>query len=117
MELNTVILNVIDLPKKFRFSNDKSIFALLAETGYFDMHAQISERAVYDELSERRDYISEWLRFSEDKRSPGWFLSRRADGKYLVGNTAGSGDPISYEDEVAACAAFIKREIDSIRQS
>ena len=39
----------------------------MKESGYFDIHDQVSEQDVCEALVLHSDYIDDWLQFSEDK--------------------------------------------------
>jgi hypothetical protein len=92
--------------------------ALLDGTGYLVAHEKITEALLHQELLDHPECIAEWLTWSESKRTDsGWFLRRTAKG-CEVGFFPASRDhhrAIAYTDPAAACAAFIKREIEDIR--
>ena len=117
-KINNTIEGVIHLAKKFNELGDVSIYSLLKETGYFDLHKLISESAIRDAILRCPECVSQWFSFSENKRSStGWYF-RRDNNIYVVGYfslNAKALPPIQYTDEVKACAAYIKREIEEIR--
>ena len=118
--IKKIVLALIHMPRNFRELGNKSIYSLLKESGYFEAHDQIPESAIRDTLIDFPESIREWARFSEDKRvSSGWFWRRSTNGRYEIGYQSISKDPtqlIERFNEVDACAAFIKREVDEIRQ-
>jgi hypothetical protein len=113
-----IALALIHLPRNFRDLENKSIYTLLKESGYFEAHDRVPESAIRDVLLDFPECVREWAMFSEDKRtSYGWFWRRRAKGRHEIGCQPKSGDTaqlIEYLDETDACAAFIKREVDEI---
>lgn len=114
MSIDSIVMNVINLPGMFHGREDVSIYALLQESGYFAVHEEVTENAIHDALRRHAEVVHDWLDFSEAKRtSSGWFL-RRAAGGYQVGHYP-DHELVGYSDELAACAAFIKREIEDIR--
>jgi len=114
MSIDSTISNVINLPRNFRGRGDVSIYALLQESGYFAVHEEVTESAIHDALRRHAEFVRDWLDFSEAKRtSSGWFLRRTTSG-CQVGHYP-DHEPVGYSDELAACAAYIKREIEDIR--
>lgn len=114
MSIDSTVSDVVNLPRNFHGRGDASIYSLLQESGYFAVHEEVTEGAIHDALREHPELASDWMDFSEAKRaSSGWFLRRVAKG-YLVGHYP-DHEPVEYSDELVACAAFIKREIEDIR--
>lgn len=115
MSIANTVSEVINLPRKFYDRGDASIYSLLQESGYSAVHDQVTEEAIHDALLRNPDVVSDWMDFSEAKRaSSGWFLRREGEKCYQVGHYPDHA-PIDYSDEVAACAAFVKREVEDIR--
>lgn len=118
MNIENTITDLIHLPRNFDSQGDASIYSLLREVGYFDLHDQVTESAIQKRLREYPDLVREWMDFSEGKRvSAGWFFQEGPNG-YQVGYSPESNNshlPVDYSDAVAACAAFIKREAEDIR--
>lgn len=113
------IQDIIFLPNKFYNEGNVSIYSLLKESGYFELHNQISEADIFEELTQHLEYIDQWLRWSENKRSSsGWYFRENESGKYVVGYFPfqESLKAIEYFDKAEACSAFIKREIEDIRE-
>lgn len=112
-----IIRDIIFLPKRFSEGND-SIYSLLKDSGYFELHNQISEADIFEKLTQHLECVDEWLSLSEDKRSSsGWYFKQNDNGKYVVGYFPPKGnlEMTEYLDKVEACTAFIKREIEDIR--
>ena len=118
MSIDSTIGKVIELPRTFYRRGDASMYSLLQESGYFAVHAEVTESAIQKALREHPECVADWMDLSEGKRaSSGWFL-RRGENGYEVGYFPVSGDDdrvVEYRDAVAACAAFVKREIEDIR--
>jgi hypothetical protein len=117
MKKSAIIKDIIFLPKRFSEGNT-SIYALLKESGYFELHNAISEADIFENLTHHLECIDGWLSLSEDKRSSsGWYFKQDDNGKYIVGYFPLKENLViaEYLDEVEACAAFIKREIEDIR--
>ncbi len=120
MNKDNTINNIIYLPKKFYKQRDVSIYSLLKESGYFELHNQISEANIFDELIKHSECIDQWLNWSADKRSSsGWYFKQNENGKYIVGFFPPTENLkiTEYLDITEACAAFVKREIEDIRKS
>ena len=115
MEKIHIIKKIIFLPETFAIAN-VSVYSLLKESGYFEIYEQVSETDIFEMLVQYPECIKQWLSFSEDKRSSsGWYFKQGDNGEYIVG-IQGNVKTINYLDEVEACAAFIKREIEDIRK-
>ena len=114
----STIIGVIHLAKNVRERNNVAIYSLLKEVGYFDMYNEVSEDVIREALLLHPNCVNDWIRFSEDKRSSaGWYFQQNGID-YEVGffslNKNNIG-PTKYSNSIEACAAFIKREIESIR--
>ncbi len=119
MKKNNVLRDIVFLPKRFSEGN-ASMYSLIKESGYFEMHNQINEVDIFEVLNENLECIDQWLSLSEDKRSSsGWYFKQNDNGKYLVGHYPSNenNELNEYSDEVEACAVFIKYEIEEIRKS
>jgi hypothetical protein len=115
MSIANTVNDVIKLPRRFYDRGDASIYSLLQESGYFAVYDQVTEEAIHEALLRNPHVVSDWVDFSEAKRaSCGWFLRRRGEQCYQVGHYP-DHEPVDYPDEIAACSAFIKREIEDIR--
>lgn len=120
MNLTEVIAKLIHLPREFKMRGNVSIFSLLKESGYFEVHNLISPEEIRSALAIEPEYVDEWLAYSEDKRtSQGWYFLRDEGGGYVVGYfNSLSGDKLrtKYVDQLEACTNFIKKEVDTIRK-
>jgi hypothetical protein len=119
MDIRIIIEDIIRLTDRFYSLGDKSIYDLLKDSGYFEVNDQIQENDIADVLSQNPDLIEQWLIWSEDKRTiSGWYFTEdKKTGKYVVSfYPSKSGlEKLEFSDKRLACAAFIKREIESIR--
>ena len=87
---------------------------LIARSGYSDRWPLLSVELLAGTLREHPDWVDAWIRWSEDKRvSSGWYLSRRGDTAFEVGNRP-TVPPIGYRDRTLACAVFVRHELASI---
>jgi hypothetical protein len=97
------------------------MYSLLVDSGYLDFPRDVSEEAILQELQVHPEYIRDWRIYSEDKRTTGWYLMEAAAGRFGVGfvpSRRGEGiDPLMYPDEARACAAFIKLEIEYLKDA
>jgi hypothetical protein len=116
MSIDGTLTDVINLPRNFYSRGNISTHSLLQESGYFAVYEEVTEGAIHDALQRHPNLVSDWMNFSQDKRGgSGWFLCRGgSDNGYQVGHYPDHA-PVGYSDELAACAAFIKREIENIR--
>lgn len=115
-----MIKDIVFLTTKFYKENNRSIYSLLKETGYFEFHNQVNKSDIYECLILYPDCIIQWLDWSENKRSnSGWYFTQETATKYIVGYFPSTEDlkPIIYSDMNEACATFILLEIEDIRLS
>lgn len=118
-EINKTVDRVIHIPYDFHHKN-KSVYALLSESGYFELHDQVNQNEIIEVLKIHPHLVNEWLQWSEDKRTnEGWYFTKGDDGKCFVGHypEGKEFEEIKSSDEFIACAAFIKREIENIRKN
>jgi hypothetical protein len=119
MERNQIIKSIMSLPEKFYSEQNESIYTLLKETGYFELHAEINEKDIFDLLIQYPEHIKQWLNWSENKRSSsGWYFKESENQKYIVGSFPDNGKlkTSEYTNAAEACSFFIKREIEDIRK-
>jgi hypothetical protein len=115
-----IATDTVTIPRKFH-TRDMSKFALLKETGYFELHDQISVADVRNALASDPACVQEWMQYAEDKRtSSGWYFMLNDEGLYETGHfdiksVPNNTNRVQYENAVDACAAFIKHEIESMR--
>jgi hypothetical protein len=117
MNMETVN-KIINLPLDYKRLGNKSFYTLVKESGYFEMYEQITEKMILDALTEHPECINEWMGYSDDKRSDGWYFLQNDEGKYIVGfwdRKEGSTET-EYSDIKTACASFIMKEIEDVRE-
>jgi hypothetical protein len=61
MDTDSLIRRIIALPRQFKEVGNKSIFALLKESGYFEYFDKISENNIAILLEESPEKINDWL--------------------------------------------------------
>ena len=112
-------VRIVDLPREFSRRGDVSVMSLLPETGYFEVHQEVSERLISEALRLDRERLRDWFTFSESKRANfGWYIEKGSLGDYVVGRLAEDASAnrrLRYQNDVEAFAAFIKRELESMR--
>jgi hypothetical protein len=122
MNFNTANMatEIVTIPRRMR-SEDKSPFALLKETGYFELHNEVSVSDIRNALARDPACVQEWMQYIDDQRcSSSWYFVLNDEGLYEVGFYDSKTDParsnqVVYENAMDACAAFIKHQIESIR--
>jgi hypothetical protein len=116
-----IVAQIVRLPQTFHSLGNISIFSLLEATGYFKLHDQISEQDFHAALIRCAECVKEWMQYAEDKRTAnGWYVTVNDEGCYETGYIADDGtrtNRLQYDNAIDACAAFIKREIESIRSA
>ena len=97
------------------------MFSLLEVTGYFELHEQVSEADVRTALVRCPGCVQEWFHYSEDKRtSSGWYLTENDGRCYETGYVADAHtrtNRLRHDHAIAACAVFIKHELEDIRRA
>jgi hypothetical protein len=115
-----IAMQIVTMPRRFHSLGNISIFSLLEETGYFELHDQISEDDIRTALLCCPECVQEWMQYCSDKRtSSGWYIRLNDEELYEIGYFDIKADHdtnrVQYKDAIDACAAFIKHEIESIR--
>ncbi len=115
-----VILDIITAPVTFQVLGNKSFYDLIKETGYFENSNKVFEDDIAYVLLDNSELIEKWFEWSENKRSSdGWYLLTNDSRKYEVGRIDEEGKRgqfLEFTDKRNACAVFIKREIDELRE-
>jgi hypothetical protein len=96
----------------------ESPLKLLRESGYYNMPDKITESVIQEALTRRPELVRDWQIYSEDKRCAGWYWQAGAQRGYEVRFTPEAGkdtEVLLFRNEVSACAAFIKREVERFR--
>jgi hypothetical protein len=118
--VNNIATEIVKIPRTFQIRRDMSIVALLKETGYFELHDQVSVNDIRQALTRDPACVREWMQYSEDQRCPGWYLSLNDENLYEVGFFSDNAEShysnrVQYESAMDACAVFIKHEIERVR--
>jgi hypothetical protein len=120
MQVNENVLSVLRLPSEYYRLGSSSFRDLLLGTGYFVNYNHIDESDLIEGLRQSPGYVQDWMQYSEDKRSSsGWYILNE-NGIYVVGFLCETGvrkDEKKYTDSVIACATFLKKEIEHLRNS
>ena len=115
-----MVTEIVTIPRTMH-SEDKSPFALLKETGYFELHDQVSVSDIREALIRDPACVQEWMQYIDDQRcSSSWYFALNDENLYEVGFYDSNTDPrrsdqVVYDNAMDACAAFIKHQIESIR--
>jgi hypothetical protein len=117
-DIDGVIEAICRLPRDFEAGN-VSERELLARSGYKRVSAEITIDRIANHLSDRPDLVSAWIQLSEDIRSsPNWYIERHSAHHFEVGYyDGGRMHQTSYDEALPACAAFVKRHVESIAES
>lgn len=110
-----VLSRTCRLAGDYQSRDDISPWRLMLDSGYPDMRAVISEAKIEDFVRVHPEVIDQWLAYSADKRCGGWYFLREEDGgRYVLGCIEAPGEDELFEEPVAPCAKFIKRELESM---
>lgn len=118
--INTdLIRNILLLPKTFCEVKTVSMYELLKRTGYFEYYEQVSDRDLLKEIINCPEIVGDWISYSENKRTDvGNYIKQITESKYIVGQLCRPNnkiETIEFNCRDEACAAFIKMEIEEIR--
>jgi hypothetical protein len=104
------IQQICNLPTEFR-DGEKSSRDLVREAG-IDVRSLTAE-SIAAVLKTKPELVTEWLQWSEDKRSsPGYYFL--SDGqRHIVGYYPGD-EQVEFVDAIAACADFIVKEVNAV---
>ena len=116
--MDSIIIDIIDLPEKFNRSTDVSFHVLLSETGYIESFELVSKFGLIEQLTQTPDKIEHWLAWSAgNKKESGWYFARMQNAKYAIGYFSPLENSVIVElaDGPKACAMFIKLVIEEAR--
>ena len=110
---------LIRIPRRYNELGNVNLPTLLKQSGYCKAHAMITESVIREALAEHPEFVIDWQLLSEDNRSGGWYWLERSRGRFEVGYNSGKGwNPrrvCRHTDQLSACAAYIKREVEHLR--
>jgi hypothetical protein len=121
MKNQKIIEALCRIPRDFRERGDVSMVSLLKETGYVEMPDQITVEAIELHLKAHPELVEIWQSESQDKRSsPAWYLMSPTDYSntrkaWVVGNYP-SNEIHEFKDGFKACAFYIKKESEQLRE-
>jgi hypothetical protein len=104
------IQRICNLPADFR-DGEKSAHDLIREAG-IDVRSLTTD-SIAAILKTKPELVTEWLQWSEDKRSsPGYYFL--SDGqRHIVGYYPGD-EQVEFADPIAACADFVVKEVNAV---
>lgn len=112
MNSDAIIERVCRLPIDF-YGGSKSIVDLVSESGISDVPSTLTSAEILKYVRNHPEVVDQWLKWSANKRvDSGWYFERRRD-HFLVGFNP-NGDTLRFEDQAAACAEYIVREVAAI---
>jgi len=103
--------DVVSLAGRYRSQEELSIYEMLKRTGYRERREALTVEAIREALARSPGRMGEWLEYSADKRSAGWYI-RSTDGQFEIGNRHSAAE--RYSDLEEACGHFILHELDQI---
>jgi hypothetical protein len=99
-----------NLPSDYR-SRGVSQMAVFAESGYRANRSAVGIEAIRKYIAENPGLVGDWMGYSEDKRSGGWYFAPGSiEGFFIVGGSRETEQ--KYSDRFEACAVFIKHELE-----
>ena len=117
MSTHEVIRNVLEMPSRFHTQRNVSIVELLNQADYPLYRKEIELNDFKIILLKVPNYMIDWLKWSEDKRTHGWYIIELENAQFEVGfiNSSGRKEEILVlKDKTEAFALYIKNEVDSI---
>jgi hypothetical protein len=105
---------ICQIPHALACERDRSLLATVADSGYAHVRSQLDQRVLAEFLTSHPQYVEQWLRYSGDKRTEGWYVRATNAawevGQYLKGQ--GYVGTMHFSSAETACAEFILRELD-----
>jgi hypothetical protein len=117
MQIETTIKAVCEIARRLEETANVSPLSLLKASGYLEKRDQITDEEIIQYLQSQPDLLHAWVLYSENKRvNSGWYIiepsaSQTHRGVWTVGFYP-QGEVREFIDQTAACAFFIKREIE-----
>jgi len=112
----TTLLRVLEIARDHsRIGSGRSLRDLLETSGYAAIRPRLTPQGVQDLLTQRPDLATDWLNFSEDKRtSGGWALTKQGDSWALTGSASPRSphEKVLFSSLTEACAQYVLRELD-----
>lgn len=87
-----MVAQIVTLPRRFQSLGNVSMFSLVKATGYFGFYDQISETDIRTALAHCHECVGEWIQYSEDQRTSGWYITQGDASRYEVGYVGKKGD-------------------------
>jgi hypothetical protein len=95
---------------------NKSLSEVVADSGYLDLRANLTDAILADYLEEHPEVVKQWALYSGNKRTNGgWYFLCDPDA-WIVGRLGPDmrrTDESQYPSAGDACACFILAELDS----
>ena len=105
-----VVRRLCNLPRDHRMG-EKSAYQLVHDVGIELQTLSVEPIGAF--LRENPELITEWLRWSENKRSSDGYYFLEEKGVYIVGYYP-EGVRLDFDNPISACASFIVKEVSSI---
>lgn len=119
MKISDTIDGLVHIPREYYSKDTVSFLQLLKDTGYWDVHDQISVEDIREALTRDPECVDEWIQYSEDQRTDaGWCINEMENKKYVVRYKIRDAHFVThgeYGDRLEACAVYIKLEIEDTR--
>lgn len=121
--MKKVALKLISIPRDFYTLHTVSYYDLLQQAGGAKITDEISEHDLLEALSQKPEFVSDWMQYSDDQRTDKAWYFKKENNKYVVEWYDDSDDPwtmspAKYEfvDRLEACSKYIKKELDLAKQ-
>jgi hypothetical protein len=113
-----LLQEIICLPRHY-YTRNMSSFEILKQSGYFKFNNQISNLDILNAINRQPEVVTDWLTWSEDKRTGKGWVFEKVGEKYSVYYYPykKKQEALIFSNGNEACAAFIKNEIEDIRKS
>src|SRR5574338_522712 len=77
---------IVQIPRTFQIRRNVSVVGLLKQTGYFELHDQLSVSDIREALARDPACVQEWMQYCSDKRtSSGWYIRLNDEELYQIG--------------------------------
>ena len=109
-----VVDKILNIANQY-YTQDKSKFILVKESGYDQVYDQITVDVISKELKNQPERIEEWLTFSEDQRTSEGCYFKVENGKNIVAQfSTKNGYEVTeneYPDIATACLCLLNLKL------
>ena len=115
--IDLVIDAVCRLPIDYVQLGTFSAAEVVRRSGYGPARDRVTIDRIEACLVDHPEWVDAWFHWSDENRGiPAWFVRRSESSGFRVGRKdhGGESESLWFDDRTAACAEYVRREVDSI---